>query len=204
MQVDDTSTAALAATRQSHANLAQSAGVGNDVSLLRVPQKLFLKLGICCIVHQTGDELGEQRHLNKNHQATILQSNINASLNICVPCQQNSRANSYGPNHLAQPTLSAVKDYFANSPVHDPLPEQDEKADCADRIKPREDPAELGILRRHAFGLAQSRYPLDASLRNDLIDPVALRALGPFVLLESLLVFAAIEQAGVARVAETA
>src|SRR5438309_1186460 len=34
--------------------------------------------------------------------------------------------------------------------------------------------------------------------------PVALRALGPFVLLESLLVFAAIKQAGVARVAETA
>src|SRR5438309_8644811 len=95
MQEDHTSTAALAATRQSHANLAQTAGVRDDVSLLRVPQQLFLKIGIRCIVHQTGDELGEQRHLNKNHQATVLQSNINASLNIRVLCEQSFRANSY-------------------------------------------------------------------------------------------------------------
>ena len=79
MQVDDASTAALAAAGQSHSNLAQPAGVSDDVSLLRVLQQLFLKLGIRCSVHQTGDELGEQRHLNKNHQTTVLQSNINAS-----------------------------------------------------------------------------------------------------------------------------
>ena len=96
MQVDDASTATLAATGQSHSNLAQPAGVRDDVSLIGVPQQLFLKLAICCIVHQTGDELGEQRHLNKNHQATILQSNINTSFNIGELCQRSFVQNHTG------------------------------------------------------------------------------------------------------------
>ena len=75
MQIDDSSSATLASARKPHTNFAQPARVTNHSAFIWIFEKLLLKILIVFISHKPVYLRREQRHLNKGHSKSVLQSN---------------------------------------------------------------------------------------------------------------------------------